>query len=58
MIPTTITEALIETLRSVGAKTVDGRKLDFPEYVPAPWAKMPDGSVLVAEERGEYLVAR
>ncbi len=59
-LPHVITDRLVTTLRALGATAVDGSKLQFPEYTPAPWAKLKDGTVLTAveDEKNETLVAR
>lgn len=55
---TPITEQLIKDLVAKGAKPVGrGKKLGFPTSAPGPWAKLPSGLVINAEERGELLVA-
>jgi hypothetical protein len=56
--PVPITENLIALLRKRSAKPVSGRgKLGFPTSAPCPWAKLSDGTILRAEERGDVLVA-
>lgn len=55
--PLVINSDTIAALVKKGAKPITGKKLDFPTSAPAPWAKLPNGTILVAEERGELLVA-
>lgn len=52
-----ITDAFITELTKAGAKPVKGIKLGFPTAAPAPWAKLKDGTVVEAVEKGDELVA-
>lgn len=55
-----VNDSLITQLRANGATAIDGGKLQYPEQVPAPWAKLKNGKVLTVEEdeATEELVAR
>ncbi len=48
-----ITDRLVTTLRALGATAIDGGKLQYPDTVPAEWAKLPDGDILIADEDEE-----
>lgn len=45
-----VTDTLIAKLRAEGATAIDGGKLQYPEQVPAPWAKLKNGKVLTVAE--------